>query len=66
MKKNILDEYCSFAFFVAEYIEGFYENNNIQREDRYMGYIIENLLPIYVMHNKNRLKVAYTDMNYYQ
>ena len=61
MKKDIFDEYASFAFSVMDQVTGYYRDNGIVRQDRYAGYLMENLLAIFVMHNKDRFKIAYTD-----
>lgn len=66
MKREILDEYCNFAFQVAEYIEEKFQSIGLQRQDRYMGYLFENLLAIFVMHHKGTYSVAYADMIYLQ
>lgn len=55
MKRNIFDDYCSFAFAVANIIDGKYKKANILRNDRYMGYIFEVLLSLYVMKNYESL-----------
>ena len=61
MKKDVFDEYASFAFSVMEQVTGYYRDKGIVRQDRYAGYLMENLLAIFVMHNKDRFKIAYTD-----
>jgi hypothetical protein len=64
MRRVYFDDMCSFIFGVVDEVAEFYSKNNIIREDRYAGFLIENLLSIYVMHNRNKLKLAYTDMNF--
>ena len=64
MRRVYFDDMCSFIFGVLDEVAKFYSENNIIREDRYAGFLIENLLSIYVMHNRNKLKLAYTDMNF--
>lgn len=65
MKYELFQEYAAFAFSVTFEIEHFYEEMGISRKDRYMGFLVECLLGIFLMHNKGRLKVAYTDMVFY-
>ena len=43
------DRYCEFAFSVTFRIEEFYSKKGVIRQDRYMGYIFENLLSIFIM-----------------
>lgn len=64
MRKEIFDEYCTFAFTVMKDVVEYYSNEDIVREDRYAGYLMENLTAMFVMHNKNRYKIAYTDLLY--
>ena len=65
MKRRYFDEMCGFIFGVLEKVERFYQERELQRKDRYMGYLVENLLSIYFMHQAGRLKLAYTDMKFY-
>ena len=32
------------------------------REDRYMGYLFENLLSIFLIYHHDHMRIAYTDM----
>ncbi len=64
MRKEIFDEYAGFAFTVAMDIAGYYEKNGIVRNDRYAGYIMENLLAIFAMHNKDKYRIATADLIY--
>ena len=56
---------CAFIFGILEKVEGYYRDLNMIREDRYLGYLVESLLSIYIMHHAGKLKVACTDMKYY-
>lgn len=64
MRREIFDEYAEFAFTVALDIADYYEKNGITRNDRYAGYIMENLLALFVMHNKNKYRIAIADLLY--
>lgn len=64
MKKSVFDEYADFAFTVMKDVTDFYDSQGIVREDRYAGYLMENLTAMYVMHNKERFKTAFTDLLY--
>lgn len=61
MKRSIFDDYCEFAFGVSEKIYQYYNERNIIRNDRYMGYLFENLLSIYLIVHQN-LNIGVTDM----
>jgi len=65
MRRKYFDAVCTFIFGVLEKVEGYYRELNMVREDRYLGYLAENLLSIYIMHNADILKAVYTDMKYY-
>ncbi|MCI9023417.1 MAG: DUF4422 domain-containing protein [Dorea sp.] len=65
MKYGVFQEYARFVFSVTFGIEQFYDDLGFCREDRYMGYIIECLLGIFLMKNKDTLKIGYTDMKFY-
>ena len=65
MRRKYFDEMCEFIFEVLEKIDNYYKNIPMMRGDRYLGYILECLLSIYMMHNAGKLKAVYTDMKYY-
>ena len=65
MRRKYFDEACTFIFGILEKIDVYYKNINLVRKDRYMGYLIENLLNIYLIHNSEKLKTGYTDMKFY-
>ncbi len=65
MKRKYFDEMCSFIFGVTERVDAHYQKMGLNRRDRYMGFLVENLLSIYMMHHGGRLKGAYMDMKYY-
>lgn len=65
MRRKHFDELCGFIFDVLEKVDSYYKEIPMIRRDRYLGYLVENLLSIYMMHNAGRLKVAYTDMKFY-
>lgn len=64
MRRKYFDEMCSFIFSVLEKVDSYYNSISMVRKDRYLGYLVENLLSIYMMHNARRLKAAYTDMKF--
>lgn len=64
MRREIFDDYAKFAFTVALNIASYYEKNGIIRNDRYAGYIMENLLALFVMHNKDKYRIAVADLLY--
>lgn len=65
MKYDVFQEYGEFAFSVTFEIERFYDELGYYRKDRYMGFIMECLLGIFMVKNKERLRIAYADMKFY-
>ncbi len=57
-KRNWFDRYCEFAFQVAGTIEAYYQSKGILREDRYMGYLFEQLSTLFIMRHYSEMKVA--------
>lgn len=62
MRYGLFHEYAEFVFSVTFKVEELYGAMGFHRKDRYMGYLVECLLGIFLMHNRGRLRVAYTDM----
>lgn len=65
MRRKYFDEMCTFIFGVLERVSGYYESICMTRKDRYLGYLVENLLSIYLLHHGSELKMAYTDMKFH-
>lgn len=65
MKRGLFDEMCSFVFKVTFDIEEFYKRYEIKRSERYLGYLVENLISIYICHSRNRIRKACVDMRFY-
>ncbi len=62
MRYEIFQKYAEFAFGVARKIERYYEEKQVVRNDRYMGFLMENLLDIFLIRHKNYYKIGYTNM----
>ena len=63
-KREWFDKYCAFAFAVADKIEGHYSSRGIIREDRYMGYIFEQLSSLFIMRHCHEMKIACTQIEW--
>lgn len=59
-KKEVLKQYCQWLFPILERVEELSTPKGSERADRYIGYIGENLLTLYFMYHRNRLKIAHT------
>ncbi len=63
-KRKWFDRYCEFAFSIAEKIEQVYADMNIFREDRYMGYLFEQLSSVFIMRHRKELKIACSEIEW--
>lgn len=61
MRKEIFDEYAEFAFTVTMDVIEYYKSIGVVRQDRYAGYLMENLMAMFAMHNRDKYKIAMTD-----
>lgn len=55
-------DYAKLVFDVVFRVERIYEDMGFARKDRYMGYLVEALLGIWLIEHKDKIKIAYTDM----
>ncbi len=65
MRREIFKKYTEHVFAIAFEIDEYYSQQNIVRCDRYMGYLIECFLGIFLMHYKNDYHIAYVPMRFY-
>lgn len=63
-KKEWFIKYCEFSFEITEKIFNYYESRNITRQDRYMGYIFENLTTFFAIIHKDDMKIGYTEVKW--
>ena len=61
-KRDVFDSYCKFAFYVTEKIYSYYNDKKWIRNDRYMGYIFENLENLFILRHKAILRKGYSDV----
>lgn len=59
-KKNVLADYCAWLFPILERTEAFSTPKGWERADRYIGYLGENLMTLYLLYNRERLNIAHT------
>lgn len=58
-RQEVFDSYCSWMFPVLLKVEQIWEERDVVRTDRYLGYIGEVLTSLYFMLNQNRLKIVH-------
>ena len=66
MRREIFQEYAKIVFDITFWIEEYYNAKNIVRHDRFMGYLIECMLGIFMMHHKHEYNVSYTLMRFFK
>lgn len=59
-RKEVFDDYCNFLFSVLERTEQLVTPKGWEREDRFAGYLGENLTTMYFRKNKEQLKIVHT------
>ncbi len=59
-KKDVLAGYCAWLFPILERTEELSNPKGFERADRYIGYLGENLMTLYFLHNKDRLNIYHT------
>lgn len=59
-KKKVFQDYCNWLFSILERTEELSEPKGWERADRYIGYLGENLMTLYMLYHKEDLKIAYT------
>ncbi len=58
-KRDVLINYCKWLFPILARVEELSVPRGANRADRYIGYLGENLLTLYFMHNKDNLRIAH-------
>lgn len=59
-KEHVFKDYCNWLFPILQRTEELSVPKGIERADRYIGYLGENLTTLYFMVHKDELKIAHT------
>lgn len=59
-KKEVLADYCAWLFPILERTEELSVPKGTERADRYIGYLGENLMTLYFLHNRDKLNIYHT------
>lgn len=59
-KKSVLAGYCAWLFPILERTEALSTPKGWERADRYIGYLGENLMTLYLLYNRERLNIVHT------
>lgn len=63
-RREWFDRYCEFAFSVSEKIWDYYEKRGIKRENRFMGYLFENLHTLFILRHRDEMKIVHTGVKW--
>lgn len=59
-KKEVLADYCAWLFPILKRTEDLSVPRGAERADRYIGYLGENLMTFYFLHNRDKLNIYHT------
>lgn len=59
-KAEVLEDYCAWLFPILERTEELSSPRGWERNDRYIGYLGENLLTLYFMYNREKFNIVHT------
>ena len=62
--KEILDDYCEWLFSILDYCEEHCQQKENSYQNRFMGFLSERLLTIYLLHNEEMLKIVHAKKNF--
>ena len=65
MKRDLFDDYCSFIFPILEECERRIGQKDDIYQNRYIGFLAERLLSVYLTKNRH-LKVAIAEKTFYE
>lgn len=60
-KEDIFDHYAEWVFTVLRQVEKLCKENGLNRNDRYAGYLGELLTTLYIMKNKDSLRIVHAE-----
>ena len=66
MRKDILDHYCEWLFPILEYCETMCEIRSDRYQRRYIGFLAERLMTVYLYHNRNILNVVFAEKHFWE
>lgn len=64
VKNRILDDYCTWLFSLLEYCENRCGKKEDPYQNRYIGFLAERLLTIYMIHHEDRLKIVHAKKHF--
>ena len=63
-KKKVFDTFCEWLFPILFEMYHYYLDRGIERKNRYIGYVAENLTSVYFLKNADSLKIVHADILY--
>ncbi|MBQ2900545.1 MAG: DUF4422 domain-containing protein [Agathobacter sp.] len=58
-RKEVLDDYCEWLFSILDYCEIHCQRKENSYQNRFIGFLSERLLTIYLLHNVEKLKIVH-------
>lgn len=58
-RKSIFDDYCAWLFPLLEHCEGRCDKKADRYQERYIGFLAERLLTVYMKHHEEKLKIVH-------
>lgn len=66
MRKDVLDRYCEWLFPILEYCETMCEPKEDSYQNRYIGFLAERLMTIYLYHHREALVIVFSKKHFYE
>ena len=66
MKKDVLDRYCKWLFPILEYCEMMCELKKDSYQNRYIGFLAERLMTVYLYHHRDTLIIIFSKKHFYE
>lgn len=66
MRKDVLNRYCEWLFPILEYCEMMCESKKDNYQNRYIGFLAERLMTVYLYHHREKLVVVFSRKHFYE
>ena len=64
MRRDILNHYCEWIFPILEYCEAMCEQKGDVYQNRYIGFLAERLMTVYLHHHRETLQVIFSKKHF--
>lgn len=66
MRRNVLDQYCKWLFPILEYCEMACEPKEDTYQNRFIGFLAERLMTVYLYHHRKSLQVIFSKKHFFE